>query len=203
VGAIADGDETIKTLLGPIPTRIFEACYVNDKAINVQVDLTLYESLLPLGYPPMKPKPAGGANSQVVKDSQTVSGPTYTEADLDKLRAERQIVLVNGLEEKAKKVFFAKQGNQGPGANYMEHFLKLCEEYNGGVMDSGEKETKKKLEVLITYYANTLPDATRAADELWKFAKAHDRRAYTLMRFCMDPASDYRRVFRSIVCSHH
>jgi sister-chromatid-cohesion protein PDS5 len=198
-GAIAEGDEMIKSLLGPIPTRILEACYVNDKDINVQVDLTLYESLLPLGYPPMKPKPAGGANSQVVKDSQTASGPTYTEADLDKLRAERQMVLVSGLEEKAKKVFFAKQGNQGPGANYMEHFLKLCEEYNGGVMDKGEKETKKKLEALITYYANTLPDAARAADELWKFAKAHDRRAYTLMRFCMDPASDYRRVFRSIV----
>lgn len=198
-GAIAEGDELIKSLLGPIPSRILEACYVNDLEINVQVDLTLFESLLPLSYPPMKPKPAGSANSQVVKDSQTTGDIIYTEADLDKLRAERQLVLVSGLEEKAKKVFFAKQGNQGPGANYMEHLLKLCEEYNGGVMDKGEKETKKKLEGLIGYYARTLPDSARVIDDLWKFAKAHDRRAYTLMRFCMDPASDYRRVFRSIV----
>jgi sister-chromatid-cohesion protein PDS5 len=197
-GAIAEGDETIRSLLGPIPTRILEACYVNDLEINVQVDLALYESLLPLGYPPMKPRPAANANSQVVKDSQTIAEQGYTEADLDKLRAERQLVLVSSLEEKAKKVFFAKQGNQGPGANYLEHLLKVCEEYNGGVMDKGEKEIKKKLEGLINYYARTLPESARVIDDLWKFAKAHDRRAYALIRFCMDPASDYRRVFRSI-----
>ncbi|KAL5115366.1 Sister chromatid cohesion protein pds5 [Pleosporales sp. CAS-2024a] len=198
-GAIADGDELINNLLGPIPTRILEACYVNDLEINVQVDLALYESLLPLAYPPIKPRPAGTPNSQVVvKDSQTSAEQSYTEADLDRIRAERQLVLVNSLGEKAKKVFFAKQGNQGPGANYMEHFLKLCEQYNGGVMDKDEKETKKKLDGLIAYYARTLPDSARVVEDLWKFAKAHNRRAYTLMRFCMDPASDYRRVFLSI-----
>jgi sister-chromatid-cohesion protein PDS5 len=197
-GAIAEGDESIKSLLGPIPTRILEACYVNDSEINVQVDLALYDSLLPLGYPPMKAKAAPPGNSQVVKDSQANSEQGYTEADLDKIRTERQLVLVNGLEEKAKKVFFAKQGNQGPGAKYMEHFLKLCEDYNGGVTDKGEKDVKTNLEGLITYYAKTLPDPTSVRDDLWKFAKAHDRRAYALVRFCMDPASDYRRVFRSI-----
>jgi sister-chromatid-cohesion protein PDS5 len=198
-GAITEGDEMAKNLLGPIPSRILEACYVNDPEINVQVDLVLYESLLPLGYPPMKPKAVTNGNSQVIKDSQTTGEQGYTEADLDKLRAERQMVLVNGLEEKAKKVFFAKQGNQGPGAKYMEGLLKLCEEYNGGVMDKDEKETKRKLEGLISYYSRTLPDPSRVSDDLWKFAKAHDRRAYALMRFCMDPASDYRRVYRSIV----
>ena len=198
-GAIAEGDEHITNLVGLIPSRILEACYVNDPEINVQVDLALYESLLPLSYPPMKPRPAAAGNSQIVRDSQANAEQGYTESDLDKIRAERQLVLVNSLEEKAKKVFFAKQGNQGPGATYMEHLLKLCEEYNGGVMDKDEKETKKKLEGLINYYSRTLPDSARVIDDLWKFAKAHDRRAYTLMRFCMDPASDYRRVFRSIV----
>lgn len=198
-GAIAEGDEATNRLLGPIPSRILEACYVNDLDINVQVDLALYDSLLPLGYPPMKPKPAANGNSQIVKDSQTNNDQGYTEADLDKIRAERQLVLVNGLEEKAKKVFFAKQGNQGSGAKYMEHLLKSCEEYNGGVMDKNENEIRKKLERLIDYYAKTLPDSARVTEDLWKFAKSHDRRAYTLMRFCMDPTSDYRRVFKSIV----
>ncbi|CAN9310066.1 unnamed protein product [Alternaria alternata] len=197
-GAIAEGDDSIKALLGPIPSRILEACYVNDPEINVQVDLALYDSLLPLAYPPMKAKAQPAGNSQVVKDSQANAEQGYTEADLDKIRTERQLVLVNGLEEKAKKVFFAKQGNQGPGARYMEHFLKLCEDYNGGVTEKGEKDVKTNLEGLIAYYAKTLPDPTRVRDDLWKFAKAHDRRAYTLIRFCMDPASDYRRVFRSI-----
>ncbi|KAF1847564.1 uncharacterized protein K460DRAFT_392893 [Cucurbitaria berberidis CBS 394.84] len=197
-GAIAEGDDTIKNLLGPIPTRIFEACYVNDLEINVQVDLALYTSLLPLGYPPMKAKAAASGNSQIVKDSQTNGDQGYTEAHLDKIRVERQLVLVNGLEDKAKKVFFAKQGSQGPAAMCMEHFLKYCEDYNGGVIDKGEKDVKTKLERLIAYYAKLLPDPTRVIDDLWKFAKAHDRRAYTLIRFCMDPTSDYRRVFRSI-----
>ncbi|KAF2795594.1 sister chromatid cohesion and DNA repair protein [Melanomma pulvis-pyrius CBS 109.77] len=197
-GAIADGNERITRLLGPIPSRILEACYVNDPEINVQVDLILFEALLPLSYPPMKPKAAVNGSSQIVKDSQPNSEQGYTEADLDKIRAERQLVLVKGLEEKAKKVFFAKQGNQAAGATYMEQFLKMCEEYNGGVMNTGEKETKKKLEGLISYYGKTLPDSSRVVDDLWKFAKAHDRRSYQLIRFCMAPESDYRKVFKSI-----
>ncbi|KAF2126116.1 sister chromatid cohesion and DNA repair protein [Dothidotthia symphoricarpi CBS 119687] len=197
-GAIAEGDDTVKTLLGPIPSRILEACYVNDLEINVQVDLVLYESLLPLAYPPMKPKAVASGASQVVKDSQANGDQGYTEAELDKIRAERQLVLVHGLEEKAKKVFFAKQSNQVSMSTFMEHFLKFCEEYNGGVTDDEERDTKKKLEGLINYWAKTLPNSARVMDDLWKFAKAHDRRAYTLIRFCMDPTSDYRRVFRSI-----
>lgn len=198
-GAITEGDDTVKSLLGPIPSRIFETYYVNDSDINVQVDLALFDSLLPLGYPPIKAKVAPNGSSQVVKDSQANSEQTFTEADLDKLRAERQIVLVSGLEEKAKKVFFAKQCNQVRAAELMELFLKLCEEFNGGVVAKGEKDVKTRLEGLITYYAKTLPDPTRARDDLWKFAKTHDRRAYTLIRFCKDPASEYRKVFRSIV----
>ncbi|KAH9866567.1 hypothetical protein J1614_008257 [Plenodomus biglobosus] len=197
-GAIAEGDDTIRTLLGPIPSRILEACYVNDPDINVQVDLALFDSLLPLGYPPMKAKAAASGNSQVVKDSQSNGEQGYTEAELDRIRAERQLVLVNGLEEKAKKVFFAKQCNQVRAAEFMEYFLKSCEDYNGGVVAKGDKDVKTKLEGLIAYYAKTLPEPTRAREDLWKFAKSHDRRSYALIRFCKDPASEYRKVFRSI-----
>lgn len=198
-GAIAEGDETVKNLLGSTPSRILEAYYVNDADINVQVDTALFESLLPLGYPPMKPKPAANGASQVVKDSQTHGDQGFTEAELDKLRTERQLVLVNGLSEKAKKVYFAKQSNQVQGAGFMEGFLQVCEKYNGGVVNKEDKDIKTKLSGLIAYYARTLPEPTKTTDELWKFAKAHDRRAYALIRFCMDPASDYRRVFKSIV----
>ncbi|KAF2270267.1 hypothetical protein CC78DRAFT_611921 [Lojkania enalia] len=197
-GAIVEGNERITTLLGPIPSRILDACYVNDIEINLQVDLAMFEALLPLGYPPMKPKTTTNGGSQIIRDSQTNGDQGFTEAELDKIRAERQLVLVNGLEERAKKVFFAKQGNQVAGATYMEHFLKLCEEYNGGVMDKGEKEIKMRLESLINFYGKTLPDSVRVTDDLWKFAKAHDRRSYQLIRFCMAPESDYRKVFKSI-----
>lgn len=201
-GAIAEGNERITTLLGPIPSRILEACYVNDTEINAQVDLTLFDSLLPLNYPPMKPKAAVNGSSQIVKDSQTNGDQGYTETELDKIRAERQLVLVHGLEEKAKKVFFAKQTNQARGIAFMEQFLKLCEEYNGGVTDKGGKEVKSKLEGFINYYGKTLPDSSRVVHDLWKFAGAHDRRSYQLIRFCMAPESDYRKVFKSIVSDH-
>jgi sister-chromatid-cohesion protein PDS5 len=198
-GAIADGDVRITDLFGPIPSKILDACYVQDPGMTAQVDLAVYESLLPLNYPPMKPRANTNGNSQVVKDSQASVEQGYTEADLDKIRAERQLVLIRGLEEKAKKVFFASQGNQVAHSTYMEHFLKLCEQYNGGVMDDGEKETKSRLDGLIAYYAKTLPEPSRAVEDLWKFAKAHDRRSYTLIRFCMSPESDYRKIFKSIV----
>ena len=198
-GAIAEGDEIVNNLLGSIPSRILEAYYVNDADINVQVDTALFESLLPLGYPPMKPRAAANGASQVVKDSQTNGDQGYTEAELDKLRTERQLVLVNGLSEKAKKVYFAKQSNQVQGAVYMEGFLQICEKYNGGVVSKEDKDVKNRLSGLIAFYAKTLPEPTKTTDELWKFAKTHDRRAYALIRFCMDPASDYRRVFKSIV----
>ncbi|KAF2629456.1 sister chromatid cohesion and DNA repair protein [Macroventuria anomochaeta] len=197
-GAIAEGDEIVNNLLGSIPSRILEAYYVNDADINVQVDTALFESLLPLGYPPIKPRAATNGASQVVKDSQTNGDQGCTEAELDKLRTERQLVLVNGLSEKAKKVYFVKQSNQVQGAGILEGFLQVCEKYNGGVVNKEDKDIKTRLSGLIAYYARTLPEPTKTTDELWKFAKAHDRRAYALIRFCMDPASDYRRVFKSI-----
>lgn len=198
-GAIAEGDGRITALLGPIPSRILDAHYIKDAGITAQVDLTLHEALLPLNYPPMKPKIAVNGGSQVVKDSQSGGDQGFTEAELDKIRAERLLVLVHGLEEKAKKVFFAHQANQVAHAKYMEVFLKMCEGFNGGVMDKGEKDIKQKLEQLIDYYSRVLPDRSRATEDLWKFAKAHDRRSYQLLRFCMAPESDYRKIFKSIV----
>lgn len=198
-GAIAEGSVTVTDLLGPIPSRILDACYVQDPDITVQVELSVYESLLPLNYPPMKPRPALNGGSQVVKDSQPNGEQTFTEADLDKIRAERLLVLVRGLEEKAKRLFFATQGFQVMSSTYMEHFLRLCEEYNGGVVEGSEKDIKRKLDGLIAFYARTLPDDARAREDLMKFAKAHDRRSYQLIRFCMAPESEYRKIFKSIV----
>ncbi|KAF2736235.1 sister chromatid cohesion and DNA repair protein [Polyplosphaeria fusca] len=195
-GAIGEGNERITRLLGPIPSKILEAMYVNDAEINLQVDLALYDALLPLSYPPLKPKAVVNGGSQIVKDSQATGDQGYTEAELDKIRVERQLILVKGLEEKAKKVFFAKQGNQAGIVQYMEAFLQLCEDYNGGV--KAGKETKTKLDGLINYYSKTLPDSTVAAADLWKFAETHDRRSYQLIRFCMAPDSDYRKVQKSI-----
>ena len=194
-GAIAEGSERISSLFGAIPSRILVTYYINDPEINVLVDRVLFESLLPLNYPPVKTKTQNNSQSQRVKDSQ-VAG--VTEPDADKLRVERMLVLIRDLEQKARAVLFALQVKQTAAAKYMSFFLDKCEAYNGGVMDTDEKETKSQLTKLIDYFSKTLPDPPRASEDLWKFAKMHDRRSYQLIRFCMTPDSDYRKVQKAI-----
>jgi sister-chromatid-cohesion protein PDS5 len=123
-GAIAEGNERISKLLGPIPSKILGACYINDLEINVLVDHVMFESLLPTV--------SGG--SQIVKDSQKNGDHGYTESELDKIRTERQLVLVRDLDDRAKMVYFARQANQAAGAKYMEAFLKKCEDYNVSIV---------------------------------------------------------------------
>ena len=66
-------------------------------------------------------------------------------------------------------------------------------------MDKDEKQIKLKLGQLIDYLAAFYPNPSQIADDLWRFAKGHDRRSYTLIRFCMAEESDYRKIQKSIV----
>lgn len=132
VGAIAEGSERVNTLLGPIPSRILETYYINDLEINALADRVMFESLIPLSYPPIKVKASQTANggSQRVKDSQRNGEQESPGPDVDQIRTERVLFLVKDLEEKAKRVFFARQGNQPATARFIDAFLKKCEDYN-------------------------------------------------------------------------
>ena len=66
-------------------------------------------------------------------------------------------------------------------------------------MDKNQTEIKQHLGRLVEFFAKTLPESSRAAEDLWKFAKVHDRRSYSLIRFCMASDSDYRKVYKSMV----
>ena len=66
-------------------------------------------------------------------------------------------------------------------------------------MERGGKEIKSQLGRLIDYYAQTLPEPSKASADLWKFAKIHDRRSYGLIKFCISTESDYKKVYRAIV----
>ena len=69
----------------------------------------------------------------------------------------------------------------------------------GGVMDENEAAIKEHLKRLIDNLAKQLPDHGKASNDLWKFAKMHDRRSYQLIRFCMAPESDYRTMYKAFV----
>lgn len=68
----------------------------------------------------------------------------------------------------------------------------------GGVMEKDEDRIKSQLTRVIDTISKSLPDSSRVSSDLWKFAKAHDRRNYQLIRFAMAAVSDYRTVTKAI-----
>ena len=199
-GAIADEEEQVISAIGSAPSKILDTYYTNDLEIGVLLDHVLHEQLLPLSYPPLKSKSSKLINghSQRTKDIQINGHDEMENLDPDKIRAERILLLVKHLDEKARKVFYAMQTRQLQISKVMEAYLQRCEDYNGGVMDHNEKAIKEHLTRLINSFGNQLPDPSKVTESLWKFAKLHDRRSYVLIRFCMSPDSDYRTVTNAI-----
>ncbi|EEQ84407.1 sister chromatid cohesion protein PDS5 [Blastomyces dermatitidis ER-3] len=198
-GEIEVGNEQVTMILKDIPSRILDAYYTNNLDIQVLLDHVIFELLLPLNYPPLKSKAVKGDSSQLRKlKSAMREGEGYTETDIEMIRVRRILTLVKGLDERAKKVFFALQARQLSMRTFMTFYLTACEEYNGGVMDSDEETTKSKLTKVIDNLAKMLPDQAKVSADLWKFAKMHDRRSYQLIRFAMAAVSDYRTVTKAI-----
>ena len=132
IGEIAAGNKEVISVIGAAPSKILNASYIHDMDINVLLDHVFFESLLPLSYPPIKAKTSKqvNGNTQRVADSQSSGVGEVETADPDKIRAERILLLVNSLDEKAKKVFFARCSQQAQLSKYMAAYLKSCEDYN-------------------------------------------------------------------------
>ncbi|KAJ5894713.1 hypothetical protein N7495_006404 [Penicillium taxi] len=216
--AVAAGDiehntEPVVSLLKDIPSKIFDAFYTNDQEIHVLIDRVLYETLLPLAYPPIKSKLSRTGSNQLQKQKDSQVSETE-ETDVDKIRVCRILTLLRGLDEKARRVFFVMLARQLSMAKAVSLYLQACEQYNvsnptafdnpslvqeanylqGGVA----KQNKEQLSKLVDSLSRTFPDPTRAVADLMKFAQAHDRRSYQLIRFAISASSDYRTVTNAI-----
>ncbi|KAF3937667.1 hypothetical protein ABW19_dt0200797 [Dactylella cylindrospora] len=102
------------------------------------------------------------------------------------------------LNARARKAFFTIPKNQQTYAKAMEAFIDSCEKFNGGVVESGEADIRRKLENTISYLSKLMPDPSRSSTDLHNFAKMHDRRLYDQIRRCYSPDSDYETVANSI-----
>ncbi|KAF2162949.1 hypothetical protein M409DRAFT_57988 [Zasmidium cellare ATCC 36951] len=189
--AITEGSERIRELFGEIPSKILEVMYVNDKELNALLQRVMWESLLPISFPP-RPKPSNG-DSQRIADSQVLEEKSY---DPDTLRAERILTLVRDLGEKAKPVFFSLQQKQPGMAKYMTMLLDNAEKLKGG--KGGDKEAKAQVAKLTKAIGAIFPDAAESAKQLEVFANHYDRRNFSLARFCLSPESDYKKVTNAI-----
>ncbi|KAJ9664720.1 Sister chromatid cohesion protein pds5 [Neophaeococcomyces mojaviensis] len=190
---LANGNDQVRSVLAQAPSKLLSAIYAKDPHTAPIVDRVLYECLLPLSFPPTKGK-------NVVTESQRASDNSNESTDPDAIRVQRTLTLVRDLDERAKPVFFGMQKRQADMSKAITAFLKACEEYNGGISDDSEET--KRLEEQLTRFIDSLarqqPDAVKASNDLWKFAKAHDRRNYQLIRFAMGPEHDYRTMTKAI-----
>ncbi|KAF3385555.1 Sister chromatid cohesion protein pds5 [Penicillium rolfsii] len=197
-GEIEQNTEPTVSLLKDAPSKIFDAFYTNDQEIHILIDRVLFETLLPLNYPPIKSKLSRSASSQSQKQKDSQASESEQENDVDKIRVRRILTLLRGLDEKARRVFFVMLARQLSMRSAMTLYLEACEKYNGGVVDKNEEQVKAQLSRIIDSLSKTFPDASRASADLWKFAKVHDRRSYQLIRFAMAAVSDYRTVIKAI-----
>jgi sister-chromatid-cohesion protein PDS5 len=191
-GAIAEGSERARSLFGAIPSYILGAVYTNNPHINAMVKRVMFESLLPVSYPPIRPSKPG---SQRIVDSQAAEEPTL---DPDTIRVERILVLFRDLDPRARVVFNKLQQDQATLAKYMELYLRTGEALHNEDSDGSQKEAKRTLAKYVEQLANVTTDPQVAAEHLQKFAKHHDRRANQLIRFCFAPDSDYRKITKAM-----
>lgn len=187
---IADGVDEVRSVIGPAPSHILSAMYVKDSHVTGMLLKILYESLLPLNYPSVKSKAT--ASSQKNGESQT--------EDADSIRVRRLLTLVRDLDDKAKPVFFGLQKRQADMVKALTAFLKCCEDYNGGVAEdfAESKQLEEKLKRMVEMLSRQQPDASRFSVDLHKFAKAHDRRSYQLIRFMMGSEHDFRTMTKAM-----
>ncbi|KAJ5648095.1 Armadillo-like helical [Penicillium lividum] len=203
IWAVAAGDieqntEPVVSLLKDAPSKIFDAYYTGDQEVFILIDRVLFETLLPLNYPPVKSKLSRTGSNQTQKQKDSQSSDPDQENDVDKIRVRRILTLLRGLDEKARRVFFITLARQLKMRSATTQYLEKCENYNGGVVNKNEEKVKGELSLVIDSLSKTFPDAVRASADLWKFAKTHDRRSYQLIRFAMAAVSDYRTVTKAI-----
>ncbi|OIW33397.1 hypothetical protein CONLIGDRAFT_628284 [Coniochaeta ligniaria NRRL 30616] len=192
-GELLAGNEAVSAALSAIPTRIFNVFYANDPDLNALLDVVIYESLVPLSFPPPPKKAAKGANGASQSQSAVSSG-----FDQDAIRAERILLLARSLDSAAKKAFFALQARQPQFSNIVETFIKQCELFNGGVMDDNAEKKTANLNKTIAYISQFLADPVKTKSDLFKFAKANDRRNYHLIRYVIGQEHDFKTVHKAL-----
>ncbi|KAL2270417.1 hypothetical protein VTJ83DRAFT_2601 [Remersonia thermophila] len=194
-GELLAGNEIVTAALGAVPSRIYNSFYANDLELNVLLDRVIYEFLIPLSYPPAPKKATKNAAASNGSASQSQAAAA---SDPDAVRAERILLLVRSLDATGKKAFFAMQSRQPQFAQVLETYIKQCEQFNGGVMDDNASKKTANLHKTARYIATFLPDGPKAEQELYRFAKANDRRSYNLIRFIIGPENDFKTVHKAL-----
>ena len=197
-GELLAGNQAVAAALGAIPSRIFNAFYVNDLELNVLMDRVIYEHLVPLTYPPLKKTTKNAASNG---NSQAAGAAPL---DGDAIRAERILLLVRSMAtdgqsgDQAKRAFFTMQSRQPQYANSVLTLIKQCDLYNGGVMDEDADKKTQLLHNTANYLAQFLPDREKTKSDIMRFAKMNDRRNYNLIKYILSQEQDFKTVHNAL-----
>lgn len=163
-----------------IPNDLLSLYYINDKLINVVVDTTIYEALLP------------------INESSTTK------------RVSRLVQFYGSLNQKAKDSFIALNKRQIQNSKVIQTFVATAEEYNnlGSLVDNkenvqSEKSSEKqilvaKLEKIIQWLADPFPEDWNSYSYIDRFSKLKNNRFLYLLKTCVSVDSDYNTVKNSI-----
>jgi sister chromatid cohesion protein PDS5 len=189
---IASGNELVIQQLGWIPNKILDAVYVNEPQLTLQVQLAIFETLLPLG-----------------KDIESKSkSKDEDDAVAEKKRVERFLVLVKYLEDKPKRTLFMLVGTrQAQLVKFVDQLLSTCEKWNGGVVEpeeDGSDKTaaiKQRIAQFLDFIAPLISadSLDKTKHDLWRWINNNDRRVFALMRTLINEDSSYNVIVRTIV----
>jgi hypothetical protein len=115
------------------------------------------------------------------------------------VRVDRIINIVSSLDERGFLGFVSLLNRQKTWSVFIEKFLKLCETYNGGIMDdvSEMSTVKEQLNQINQSLSNHFPDPKKTYERIRTFINLNDRRSYELIRNTYNPKLSYEKILNS------
>ncbi|KIM42318.1 hypothetical protein M413DRAFT_444743 [Hebeloma cylindrosporum] len=110
---------------------------------------------------------------------------------------DRLLYTTQYLGQKSMDILISLSGLKNIRPNIYDVYLETCIKNNGGIIDSDEDATVRKLKVVIQHIAASFADPVKASEDLHSFAKLNENRLYRLMKTCNDPQSDIKSVIKA------
>ncbi|KAI9339312.1 armadillo-type protein [Obelidium mucronatum] len=119
----------------------------------------------------------------------------YTYDDMQ--RTDRLLRIVGNLTEKQYKAFMSVIDKQAAMLKDFMMYIRLCVEFNGGIMEKNDGAVEAKLNPLMMHISSKFPDSKKAMTGLQKFAKNNENRVYKLFTALMSESADFKTITKN------
>ncbi|ODV97703.1 hypothetical protein PACTADRAFT_210 [Pachysolen tannophilus NRRL Y-2460] len=183
----ADIRNKIISLLGYLYNEIFDDLYKGDEALDKLLSW-IPDHILSLIY-------INDKNINSVVDLCIFEQILPIENNTVK-RVHRLLTILQSLSPKPKSSFVAIIRRQQQLSDVLLQFINFCELFNGG--SNKDADLEKKLQRIIDWLCNSLPDNINSKECLKRFLYLNNRRFYKLVKLCLSVESDYETIRNSL-----